>query len=124
MRFIDLFCGIGGFRQALEDCGSTCVFSSDWDKDAQFTYLQNYDEGPSGDLTEVKATEVPDHEVLCGGFPCQPFSISGNQGGFEDTRGTLLHEILSEWPGIIAPPFYFWKTSRITLGMTTDALCQ
>ena len=94
MRFIDLFCGIGGFRQALEDSGSTCVFSSDWDKDAQFTYLQNYDEGPSGDLTEVKATEVPDHEVICGGFPCQPFSISGNQGGFEDARGTLLHEIL------------------------------
>ena len=94
MRFIDLFCGIGGFRQALEESGSTCVFSSDWDKDAQFTYLQNYDEGPSGDLTEVKATEVPDHEVICGGFPCQPFSISGNQGGFEDARGTLLHEIL------------------------------
>ena len=94
MRFIDLFCGIGGFRQALEDCGHTCVFSSDWDKDAQFSYFQNYGERPVGDLTEVNVSEVPEYEVLCGGFPCQPFSISGNQEGFDDARGTLLHEIL------------------------------
>ena len=94
MKFIDLFCGIGGFRQALEGCGHTCVFSSDWDKDAQFSYFQNYGERPVGDLTEVNVSEVPEYEVLCGGFPCQPFSISGNQEGFDDARGTLLHEIL------------------------------
>lgn len=94
MEFIDLFCGIGGFRQALEKKGLRCVFSSDWDKDAQDTYELNYGERPWGDLTKIIASEIPRHDVLCGGFPCQPFSISGNRGGFEDARGTLLHEIL------------------------------
>ena len=94
LRFIDLFCGIGGFRQALEGCGHSCVFSSDWDKDARLTYRENYGESPFGDLTEAKVEEIPTHDVLCAGFPCQPFSISGNQVGFADARGTLLYEIL------------------------------
>lgn len=94
LKFIDLFCGIGGFRQALEKRGHQCVFSSDWDKHAQFVYQQNYGEFPFGDITQVEAKNIPFHDLLCGGFPCQPFSISGNQKGFEDTRGTLLHEIL------------------------------
>jgi DNA (cytosine-5)-methyltransferase 1 len=94
MRFIDLFCGIGGFRQALEEHGHSCVFSSDIDRDAQLTYAENFREVPAGDLTEIPETAVPSHDLLCGGFPCQPFSISGNQGGFEDARGTLLYEIL------------------------------
>ena len=94
MQFIDLFCGIGGFRQALESNGHTCVFSSDWDKDAQQTYKLNYHECPTGDLCKVETTSIPGHDILCGGFPCQPFSISGNRGGFGDARGTLLYEIL------------------------------
>ena len=94
MQFIDLFCGIGGFREALENGGHTCVFSSDWDRDAQETYELNYHERPTGDLCEVESTSIPRHDILCGGFPCQPFSISGNRGGFGDARGTLLHEIL------------------------------
>ena len=94
MRFIDLFCGIGGFRQALVEHGHTCVFSSDIDPDAQLTYAENFGEEPAGDLTDIPEDDVPAHDLLCGGFPCQPFSISGNQEGFEDARGTLLYEIL------------------------------
>jgi DNA (cytosine-5)-methyltransferase 1 len=94
LTFIDLFCGIGGFRQALEKGGHKCVFSSDWDPDAQFVYKQNYGELPQGDISQFLGSDLPRYEVLCGGFPCQPFSISGSQKGFGDTRGTLLHEIL------------------------------
>jgi DNA (cytosine-5)-methyltransferase 1 len=94
LNFIDLFCGVGGFRQALGSLGHTCVFSSDWDKDARETYQANYDELPAGDITKIEADEVPMHQVLCGGFPCQPFSISGKMNGFGDARGTLLYEIL------------------------------
>ena len=94
LKFIDLFCGIGGFRIALKSLGHDCVFSSDSDKDAQHTYKLNFDETPVGDITKVEASVIPEHQILCGGFPCQPFSISGNQAGFLDSRGTLLHEIL------------------------------
>lgn len=94
MRFIDLFCGVGGFRQALESLGHRCVFSSDIDKDACESYELNYEERPHGDIAEIPASDLPKHDVLCAGFPCQPFSISGNQNGFEDARGTLLYEIL------------------------------
>ena len=94
LRFIDLFCGVGGFRSALERNGHQCVFSSDLDKDAQHTYERNFREKPMGDITKISASEIPPHDVICGGFPCQPFSISGNHQGFKDGRGTLLHEIL------------------------------
>ena len=94
LRFIDLFCGIGGFRAALAKLGHHCVFSSDFDEDARSIYEENYGERPAGDITTIPTSEVPIHDVLCGGFPCQPFSISGNQAGFEDARGTLLQEIL------------------------------
>jgi len=92
--FIDLFCGIGGFRFALDELGHECVFSSDNDPHAQQTYALNFGETPVGDLTEIQTDEVPSHDLLCGGFPCQPFSISGKQKGFEDARGTLLYEVL------------------------------
>src|SRR5437870_822638 len=75
--FIDLFCGIGGFRLALESAGGSCVFSSDWDKYARQTYVANFSEEPAGDIREVPASRIPDHDVLTAGFPCQPFSISG-----------------------------------------------
>ena len=93
--FIDLFAGIGGFRIALERLGGECVFSSEWDKNAKETYFNNYGETPYGDITkdEVK-NKIPEHfDVLCGGFPCQPFSICGQKKGFEDTRGTLFFDI-------------------------------
>lgn len=93
LTFIDLFAGIGGFRIALEDFGATCVFSSEWDKAAQETYKANFGEKPAGDITKIPETDIPPHDILCAGFPCQAFSISGKQKGFEDARGTLFFDI-------------------------------
>lgn len=94
MRFIDLFCGIGGFRLGFEKSGFDCVFSSDFNKNCQQVYQKNFGEVPFGDITQVIPEEIPDFDVLTGGFPCQPFSISGKKLGFEDTRGTLFFDIL------------------------------
>ena len=91
--FIDLFAGIGGMRIPFEALGGACVFSSEWDKSAQQTYYHNFDDQPAGDITKIDAAEIPDHDVLLAGFPCQPFSIIGNKQGFADTRGTLFFEI-------------------------------
>ncbi len=93
-KFIDLFAGIGGFRIALEDFGHKCVFSSEWDKYAQQTYKENFNEIPKGDITQISEIDIPKHEIICAGFPCQAFSISGKQKGFEDIRGTLFFDIL------------------------------
>lgn len=99
LRFIDLFCGIGGFRiaasNAARDIGLTteCVFSSDIDSDAQDAYEANFGHRPHGDITTIAATEIPDHDVLFGGFPCQAFSIIGDMKGFADARGTLFFDI-------------------------------
>tara|TARA_Y100000816_G_scaffold18088_1_gene11835 strand:+ start:198 stop:1262 length:1065 start_codon:yes stop_codon:yes gene_type:complete len=92
-RFIDLFCGLGGFRLGFEKNGFECVFSSDFDKNIQDTYEKNFNERPFGDITKVNPSEIPDFEVLTAGFPCQPFSISGKKRGFEDTRGTLFFDV-------------------------------
>ena len=94
IRYIDLFSGIGGFRLGLDSLGMKCVFSSDIDYYARKTYLANYGEEPKGDISKISTADIPDHDVLCAGFPCQPFSISGLKQGFEDTRGTLFFEIL------------------------------
>ena len=75
--FIDLFAGIGGMRIAFNRQGGVCVFSSEWDKYAQKTYFDNFDVLPQGDITKIDANEVPDHDILVAGFPCQPFSIAG-----------------------------------------------
>lgn len=91
--FIDLFAGIGGFRIALESAAGACVFSSEWDEKSQETYLNNFGEIPSGDITKINEKIVPDHDVLCAGFPCQAFSISGKMKGFNDTRGTLFFDV-------------------------------
>ncbi len=91
--FIDLFAGIGGFRLALEDFGGTCVFSSEWDGNSQNVYLKNFGELPHGDITKIKEKEIPEHDVLCAGFPCQAFSISGKRLGFKDIRGTLFFDV-------------------------------
>lgn len=93
LKFIDLFAGIGGFRVALETVGAECVFSSEWDTNSQHTYVQNHGELPNGDITKISVDEIPDHDILCGGFPCQAFSISGKQKGFEDSRGTLFYDV-------------------------------
>jgi len=93
IKFIDLFAGIGGFRLALESFGAECVYSSEWDRCAQETYYENYGEMPAGDITQTDETQIPDHDILCAGFPCQAFSISGNQRGFEDSRGTLFFDV-------------------------------
>lgn len=90
--FIDLFAGIGGFRIAFQQLGGKCVFGSEIDQEARRTYLANFGELPAGDITAVPAEEVPDHDILTGGFPCQAFSIAGRRGGFEDTRGTLFFD--------------------------------
>ena len=93
MTFIDLFAGLGGFRLALESFGAECVYSNEWDKFAQETYYDNFGEIPEGDITEVDENTVPEHDILCAGFPCQAFSISGKQRGFEDSRGTLFFDV-------------------------------
>jgi DNA (cytosine-5)-methyltransferase 1 len=93
IHFIDLFAGIGGFHYALSSFGAKCVFASEWDSHAAVTYTQNFKLKPQGDITKIAAHEIPSHDILCGGFPCQAFSISGKQKGFEDIRGTLFFEI-------------------------------
>ncbi|CNJ89542.1 TPA: DNA (cytosine-5-)-methyltransferase [Yersinia enterocolitica] len=91
--FIDLFAGIGGIRLPYQQQGGHCVFSSEWDKFSQKTYLTNFGEMPHGDITKIKASDIPDHDVLLGGFPCQAFSQAGLKRGFNDTRGTMFFEI-------------------------------
>ena len=99
IKFIDLFCGIGGFRYAVEhvarrrDIDSECVFSSDIDIFCQNSYESNFGERPIGDITLVSEKNIPDHNLLVAGFPCQPFSIIGKMKGFQDTRGTLFFDI-------------------------------
>ena len=92
-KFIDLFSGIGGFRIALESLGGKCVYSSEIDEYAIRTYKKNFNDIPNGDITKVDEKKIPDHDVLCAGFPCQPFSIGGYRKGFEDTRGTLFFDV-------------------------------
>lgn len=92
--FIDLFCGIGGFRVALERKGMKCVFSSEIDTHASDMYERNFGDRPHGDITEIPEKDIPKHDILCAGFPCQSFSISGNHGGLKDTRGRLFYEVI------------------------------
>ncbi len=102
LRFIDLFCGIGGFRLAFERAGARCVFSSDWDKYSRQTYAANFGETPHGDIHSVAVADIPKFDILCGGFPCQPFSLAGvskknslgRKHGFEDVKqGNLFFSI-------------------------------
>ena len=103
-KFIDLFAGIGGFHQAMHSVGGECVFASEWDKNARISYEENYKKiSPNlfknncqyfnRDINDADPVKIPDFEVCCAGFPCQPFSIAGKRKGFEDTRGTLFFNI-------------------------------
>jgi len=94
-KFIDLFAGVGGFRLAMQNLGGKCVFTSEWDNNAQKTYRANFGEVPFGDITKEETKQfIPNgFDVLCAGFPCQAFSIAGKRGGFEDTRGTLFFDV-------------------------------
>lgn len=101
-KFIDLFAGIGGMRIAHQNAGGKCVFSSEWDKFARITYEANFGEVPFGDITKINEKFIPDHDVLVGGFPCQPFSIAGvskknslgkKHGFLDETQGTLFFDI-------------------------------
>lgn len=93
--FIDLFAGIGGFRMAFQNLGGECVFSSEWDEQAQKTYFANYGEYPFGDITKEETKNfIPENfDILCAGFPCQAFSLAGKRRGFEETRGTLFFDV-------------------------------
>lgn len=92
-NFIDLFAGIGGIRIPFQELGGKCVFTSEWDKFAQKTYRLNFGDEPQGDIKEISADDIPEFDILLGGFPCQPFSQAGLKKGFADTRGTLFFEI-------------------------------
>ena len=98
IRFIDLFAGIGGFHIAMDSFGAKCVFASEIDKYAAETYTHNHlNDNVSilhGDITKIEAKDIPEHDIVCAGFPCQPFSISGKQKGFEDSRGTLFFDVM------------------------------
>lgn len=95
IKFIDLFAGIGGIRKGFEDKNTECVFSSEWDKYAAQTYEANYGEKPYGDITKINEKDIPDHDILLAGFPCQPFSNIGKRQGFaHETQGTLFFDVL------------------------------
>mgnify|MGYP001497051323 CR=1 FL=1 len=93
IKFIDLFAGIGGFHLALNKVNGECLFASEWDKECQKIYEKNFHLKPFGDITKINEKEIPKHDVLCAGFPCQAFSISGKRQGFKDTRGTLFFDV-------------------------------
>jgi len=93
IKFIDLFAGIGGFHLALNKINGECVFASEWDKECQKVYEKNFGLKPHGDITKINEKDIPSHEILCAGFPCQAFSISGKRLGFKDTRGTLFFDV-------------------------------
>lgn len=94
MKFIDLFCGVGGFHLALKELGGECVFASDIDADCRMVYKNNFGLEPHGDITQVKEEDIPAHDIICAGFPCQAFSKAGYRKGVNDPRGTLFHEII------------------------------
>ena len=91
--FIDLFAGIGGIRLGFDSAGGECVFTSEWDEAAQDMYENHFGDRPHGDITKIDAKDIPDHDILTGGFPCQAFSIIGGMKGFADTRGTLFFDV-------------------------------
>ncbi len=113
-RTIDLFAGIGGIRLGFQAHGCINVFSSEWDKAAQAMYEANFGERPFGDINLIKPNDIPDHDILLAGFPCQPFSIAGKGMGFEDTRGTLFFNIESILDAKKPAAFLLENVKRLT----------
>jgi DNA (cytosine-5)-methyltransferase 1 len=117
LSFIDLFCGIGGFRIAFERAGARCVFSSDWDKHSQTTYEANFGERPHGDIYSVAIKDIPKCDILCAGFPCQPFSLAGvskknslgRKHGFQDEKQGNLFFPLRIFSIIISHLLLYWR---------------
>lgn len=119
-KFIDLFAGIGGFHQALHNLGAECVFASEWNGPARETYKYNFEkispelfdsDNFAGDITKITKKKIPDFDILCAGFPCQPFSQAGFKKGFEDTRGTLFFDI-AEILKVKKPKAFFLENVR------------
>jgi DNA (cytosine-5)-methyltransferase 1 len=119
-KFIDLFAGIGGFHLAFHELGADCVFASEWDENARKTYEHNlrrlspklFESGQfQGDITKVDKHDIPDFDILTGGFPCQPFSQAGHKKGFDDTRGTLFFDI-AEILRVKEPKAFFLENVR------------
>jgi DNA (cytosine-5)-methyltransferase 1 len=93
-KFVDLFCGIGSFHYSFSKMGWECVLASDNDETVHDVYMKNYGMKPVGDIYDIDPNDIPEYDVLCGGFPCQPFSNAGKHGGFDDERGVLFLEII------------------------------
>ena len=118
LKFIDLFCSIGGFRLAFERAGAQCVFSSDWNKYSRQTYAANFAEEPHGDIHSVAVADIPAHDILCAGFPCQPFSIAGvskkqslgRATGFADKEQGYLFFRWRKPSSATNPPRLCWRT--------------
>jgi DNA (cytosine-5)-methyltransferase 1 len=121
-RFIDLFAGAGGMRLGMQYAGGKCVFSSEIDDFARATYFRNFGEVPFGDIHEVDRDDIPEHDVLVGGFPCQPFSIAGLQQGFKDKRGGLFFEIESILKSHTPKAFLLENVSGLKSRRSIDAL--
>ncbi len=113
-KTIDLFAGIGGIRLGFEAFGCETVFASEWDKSAQDMYKANFGHRPFGDINEIEPTNIPEHDILLAGFPCQPFSIAGKGLGFADTRGTLFFNIESILEAKRPQAFLLENVKRLT----------
>lgn len=126
-RTIDLFAGIGGIRLGFEHYGCQTVFSSEWDKYAAKMYEENFGEKPFGDINDIAPEDIPDHDILLGGFPCQPFSIAGKGLGFADTRGTLFFNIEQILRVKMPSAFLLENVKRLTThdnGITFDVILK
>ena len=126
-QFIDLFAGIGGFRLAFQEPNGECVFSSEINRNARITYAANFGEVPSGDICEIPASVIPDHDILLGGFPCQAFSQAGLKKGFKDTRGTLFFQIQRILAAKQPAAFVLENVKRLTTHdnkRTFETICQ
>jgi DNA (cytosine-5)-methyltransferase 1 len=120
LKFIDLFCGIGGFHQALNRVNATCVFASDIDEQCRKTYERNYGLKPHGDISKIDLSIIPEFDILCGGFPCQSFSNSGKKGGLSDKRGQLFEYIL-QIAVLKSPRFMFLENVKHILKIDDGA---
>ena len=125
--YIDLFAGIGGFHQAAKELGGKCLFASEIDPASCQAYFENYRLAPQGDVTKIHVGDIPEHDILFAGFPCQPFSIIGSMKGFQDARGTLFFEISRILEAKKPPLFMLENVKQLSThdrGKTLNAILQ